>query len=230
MFLPNNTIPRRGFLGKIAAGAAAAGAVALVSPLKAAAATLHDAPPASPDLAGFEPWLAKITGKHKQVFDAPAHRDGLPLAWTRVFLSTNNDLGTPDAELSAVIIFRHDGIPAAMEDRLWAKYNFGDLFKVTDGATKAPSVRNPWYNPKPGELPFPDMDIASMQKRGVLMGVCDMALTFYSMGVGKKMNVDPADVKKDWISGLLPGFQLVPSGVLAVNRAQEHGCTYCFAG
>ena len=69
-----------------------------------------------------------------------------------------------------------------------------------------------------------------MQKRGVLMGVCDMALTFYSMGVGKKMNVDPADVKKDWISGLLPGFQLVPSGVLAVNRAQEHGCTYCFAG
>lgn len=229
MFLPNNTIPRRGFLGKIAAGAAAAGLVTLASPLKAAAASIHEAPP-SPDLAGFEGWLGRINGKHKQVFDSPAHRGGLPFAWTRVFLSTNNDLGTPDAELSAVLILRHDSIPMALEDRLWDKYKFGAEFKVTDGATKADALRNQWYNPKPGELPFPDMDIASLQKRGVLMGVCDMALTFYSMQFGKKMGMDAAEIKKDWVAGILPGIQLVPSGVLAVNRAQEHGCTYCFAG
>ena len=31
--------------------------------------------------------------------------------------------------------------------------------------------------------------------------------------------------------GLIPGFTLVPSGVLAVSRAQEKGkCTYCYAG
>ena len=31
--------------------------------------------------------------------------------------------------------------------------------------------------------------------------------------------------------GLLPGFTLVPSGVLAVHRAQEKAkCTYCYAG
>jgi len=29
---------------------------------------------------------------------------------------------------------------------------------------------------------------------------------------------------------LFPGIQVVPSGVMAVGRAQEHGCTYCFAG
>jgi intracellular sulfur oxidation DsrE/DsrF family protein len=44
------------------------------------------------------------------------------------------------------------------------------------------------------------------------------------------MKMDAADVKKDWVSGILPGIQIVPSGVLAVNRAQEHGCTYCYAG
>ena len=44
------------------------------------------------------------------------------------------------------------------------------------------------------------------------------------------LNISPAEVKKDWVAGVLPGIQLVPSGVLAVNRAQEHGCTYCFAG
>ena len=37
---------------------------------------------------------------------------------------------------------------------------------------------------------------------------------------------------KRWVmaKNLLPGMAIVPSGVLAVNRAQEHGCTYCYAG
>jgi len=29
---------------------------------------------------------------------------------------------------------------------------------------------------------------------------------------------------------VLPGVQVVPSGVLAINGAQARGCTYCFAG
>jgi len=37
-------------------------------------------------------------------------------------------------------------------------------------------------------------------------------------------------VKADWVAGLMPGVQVVPSGVLAVSRAQEKGCNYCFAG
>ena len=43
-------------------------------------------------------------------------------------------------------------------------------------------------------------------------------------------NADPAAVKKEWVAGVLPGIQVVPSGVWAVGRAQEHGCAYCFAG
>ncbi len=42
--------------------------------------------------------------------------------------------------------------------------------------------------------------------------------------------MDPEQVKKDWLSGILPGIVLLPSGVWAVNRAQEAGFTYCFAG
>jgi len=40
----------------------------------------------------------------------------------------------------------------------------------------------------------------------------------------------PEAVKKDWVAGLLPGVQVVPSGVLGVAHAQELGCVYCFAG
>jgi hypothetical protein len=28
----------------------------------------------------------------------------------------------------------------------------------------------------------------------------------------------------------LPGIKIVPAGIWALNRAQEKGCSYCFAG
>jgi intracellular sulfur oxidation DsrE/DsrF family protein len=67
-------------------------------------------------------------------------------------------------------------------------------------------------------------------KSGVLVGACDVALTVYSSGVAKKMGLAPEAVKKEWVAGLFPGIQVVPSGVLGVARAQELGCAYCFAG
>ncbi|MCA1837356.1 MAG: hypothetical protein LC674_00785, partial [Actinobacteria bacterium] len=59
---------------------------------------------------------------------------------------------------------------------------------------------------------------------------CDIALTIYSSGAAQKMGLAPDVVKKEWIAGLFPGVQVVPSGVLGVGRSQELGCAYCFAG
>lgn len=221
-------VHRRGFLGSLAASAAAVGITNLVSPLHLNAEP-KAVPPGS-DASDFEAWLGKIKGKHKQVFDAPGANNGMPLAWSRVYLMTNKQLGAADDDVTAVLVIRHDAIPLAMENRLWDKYKFGETFKITDGATKAPAVRNPFYQTKEGELPLPGMAIEDLQHSGVLMGVCDMALTFYSKRVGETMKLDGAEVKKDWVAGLIPGIQIVPSGVLAINRAQEHGCTYCYAG
>ena len=51
-----------------------------------------------------------------------------------------------------------------------------------------------------------------------------------SNAVATQMNLDPKEVYEDWVSGILPGVQPVPSGVWALGRAQEHGCGYIFAG
>ena len=225
-----DNIPRRGFLGKITAGAAAVGLAKLASPL-----VLNAQEKKAMSKAGdpaFDAWLGKIKGKHKQVFDSPMPDGGMPpLAWTRVFLMTNESTGVASSDVTAVLILRHESIPLAMTHSLWDKYKFGEAFKINDGATKAPAVRNPFFQPKEGELPLPGIDIESLLKSGVLIGVCDMAMTFYSKFVfAPKMNMDGDVIKKEWVAGLIPGIQVVPSGVLAVNRAQEHGCTYCFAG
>ena len=63
-----------------------------------------------------------------------------------------------------------------------------------------------------------------------MFAACDMAMTVYSAVAAMGINGDPATIKKEWVAGVLPGIQVVPSGVWAVGRAQEHGCAYCFAG
>jgi len=57
-----------------------------------------------------------------------------------------------------------------------------------------------------------------------------MAITVYSAAIAEAMKLDPEVVKKDWLSGILPGVQVMPAGIWAINRAQEKGCSYVFTG
>jgi hypothetical protein len=223
-----NPSNRRSFLGKLATGAAAIGATTLIDPLRFVAEAASVATPA--DEKSLQAWFGKLKGKHKQVFDCMMPDGGIPLAWARVFLMTNKAVGVADNNCSAVVILRHESIPLAMEDRLWDKYKFGEFFKVNDMMSKAPLTQNVFWKPKAGTLPLPGMGVNELLDDGVLIGVCDMALTVYSQIMSGQMKTNAEETKKDWVSGILPGIQIVPSGVLAINRAQEHGCTYCWAG
>jgi intracellular sulfur oxidation DsrE/DsrF family protein len=226
MFSLKDTIHRRGFLGSLAA-TTALGVAALSSPMELLA---QKGKPEASNNKEFDAWLKKIKGKHRQVFDATAENGGMPFAWSRVYLMTNAMVGASASDVSAVVILRHEAIPLAMDHPLWEKYKFGEFFKITDKATKDPAVRNPYYHPKPGELMLDSFAIDELQKDGVLFGACNMAMKVYSGIFAKNMNMEADAVMKDWVAGLLPGMTVVPSGVLAVNRTQEHGCTYCYAG
>ena len=222
---------RRHFFGTVAAGATAISAASLTS-FAAGAETLsgqlYDADDA-------DAWFNQLSGKHKMVFDATQPHDVLPFAWPKVFLLTNGKTAPTDPEKSVIVVLRHNAIPYAMEDALWAKYKFGELFKVTDEVSKTPSVRNPFWKPKAGDFKVPGIGnvaigINELQESGVLFCACDVAMTVFSAVAAENLKKDPADVKKEWVAGLLPAVQKVPSGVWAVGRAQEHGCAYCFAG
>ena len=64
----------------------------------------------------------------------------------------------------------------------------------------------------------------------MIICACNIALTVVSSMAAPKAGVTADVAKKEWTANLLPGVVLVPSGVYAVNRAQETGCTYCYAG
>lgn len=214
----NSPTPRRGFLGRIAAFAAG---MTLVAPSGLTAETSKLDSSASPAL---DAWFGRIKGKHRMVFDASAPNNGMAAVWPRVYLNTM--AATYPGETTAVIIFRHEGLPLALGDAIWSKYHLGEMFKVNDGAAAA--TRNPYATIT--NIPLPGLGVAELLKSGVLVGACDVALSVFSGGAAQKMGMDPAAVKAEWIAGLLPGVQVVPSGVLGVAHAQELGCAYCFAG
>ena len=229
----NNRKDRRTFLGQLTAGAATLGIAGLLTPLQQLRAGTSGDSPAS--MIEPEEWFKKIKGRHRIVFDVTKPNELMPFAWPRVFLLTNQATGTAAADCSVVVILRHDGIPYAFKNEVWAKYNLGEVFKAHDPATKKPSVRNPFWQPAKGEYKIPgfgavEIGINELQDSGVMFCVCDAAMTVYSAVVAEGMKMDAAEVKKEWVAGLLPGIEVMPSGVWAVGRAQEHGCAYCYAG
>ncbi|HMI77843.1 MAG TPA: hypothetical protein VK484_03575 [Ferruginibacter sp.] len=230
--------PRRKFLGTIATGAAALGLATFGSSSLAKAGTLASSENDLGNLSEADDWFDKINGKHRVVYDVTQPKEGkeliMPFAWAKVFLLTNAATGTPEKESSVVTVWRHTAIPFAMEDRLWAKYKFGEMFGIKDDQTGAPAVRNRFWKPNPGySIPGAGavpIGINELQDSGAMFCVCNMAITVYSAAAAEKMKMSHEDVKKDWLAGILPNVQVVPSGVWALGRAQERKCGYIFAG
>ena len=177
-------------------------------------------------------WVDNLKGRYRQYYDATTVNAGFALAYAMNWLDTmKSAYATPDKDLNAVIGFRHFSIPIAYTDAIWAKYKLGEFAQVNDPATKAPATRNIFFNSKPGDVMFPGMAVEKLQPRGVTFVVCNVAHTVVSEILGKNIGVSAEAAKAEWEKGLIPGFTLVPSGVLAVHRAQEKGkCTYCYAG
>ncbi len=222
-----NVQPRRKFLQSLTLGAAALGTGGLTAPINASAGNIRSAFGNDP-----EDWMKKITGKHRIVYDVTEPHHQFPFAWPRVFLLTNEATGTPQSDCSVVVVLRHNAIPFAMDDHLWEKYKFGEMFHVTDVNTDKTAEKNPFWKPAPGTYKFPgfgpvSIGIDELQESGVQFVVCDAAMTVYSAAAAGN-DGDAATVKKEWVGGVFPGIHIVPSGVWAVGRAQEKGCAYCF--
>jgi intracellular sulfur oxidation DsrE/DsrF family protein len=212
--------PRRGFLGSMAVGAATL-VLGRLSTADAEVGTL--APPVS------DAWLARLTGKYKQVFDCTTANDGFGVVFGLTFIDTTKSaLKAADKDVNAALVYRHFAMPLMLNDSIWAKYKIGELIGVKDPKTNAPATRNIFRDNVPLH---PGLTYEqAMTKNGVIMVACNMALTVLSGMAAPKVNVTPEQAKTEWTAGVLPGVSLAPSGVYAVNRAQQAGCTYAFGG
>lgn len=239
------TPQRRGFLRDVVTGGAALGLAAMASSFKFIS---PDQKKNAVNALNFDKdaadiWFDKVKGSHRVVYDATRPNEVLPFAWPKVFLMTNAATGTPESDCGVVVVLRHDAIGYAFNDNMWAKYNFGEVFKANEvgagfqaaDAKTATKTRNPFYMTKPGDFMVPGIGsipigITELQASGVMFCVCNAAMTVFSAALAGQMSLKSEDVMAEWKANLIPGVQVVPSGVWALGRAQEHGCAYIFAG
>jgi hypothetical protein len=208
----SDTPPRRSFFGRIA-GIAALGFSGLATTAARAQTEASD---------GLN-WPGTLKGRHRQVFDVYDINDGFPLGFANNFL-------TPNESATAVLIFRHKGLPYALNSAMWEKYKIGESFKINDPETKVPAVKNPWFQPKAGVLQNAEMAIDRLLAKGTVIGACGVALRGQSRRLASNAGVSPEEALKEWTANLIPGATVIPSGTWGVNRAQEAGCTYCAGG
>jgi hypothetical protein len=209
--------PRRSLLGRLA-GTMTIGLAALTT-TRARAET--DA--ARSDGAD---WPGKLNGRHRQLVDAYEVNAGFPLAFAYSFLLVDP---APGSALSLVVL-RHAAFPIALNSAMWEKYKIGESFKIVDPETKAPAVKNPFLQPKPGVLPIDDMAVDRLLAKGTVFGACNIAFVVLSKMLAGKAGVSADEAAKEWAANVVPGITIIRSGTWGVNRAQEAGCTYCAGG
>lgn len=221
--MKEQTTHRRGFITTLLGGAAAFGLSAVISPLKVQAENTSLASGANE----AENWFAQMEGKkHKMVFDVTKHNNGGALNWALTLMDSYNELGVPDNDLSIVLVLRYAGTPLALADPLWEKYEFGKLIELKDSETKENSLRNIFSKCQKDD----DNCFEKFQKRGGLICVCSKAIEHRAEKIADNLKLDKETVKKEFLANVLPGIQLMPSGIWAVNRAQELGCKFSFGG
>lgn len=174
-------------------------------------------------------WADRIKGTHKAAFDCTEPESGYGVWRARAWARQNMQvLKAPPADISTVIVLRHNAIVLAMQQTFWDKYGIGAAKKVTHPLTQEPTSANPvLLNEKTG-IPA-EMATAALPAQiasGAIVLACNLALQDCIDMIEQKDKVAAGEARKRAISYLVPGVILQPSGVFAVVRAQEAGALY----
>ena len=222
----SSTKDRRQFLGQLAGGAAALAGFSFAPPIFA-----EEMPAAQPTGDWDDSWTAKLEGKKwKTVFDSPQINSALALHQADAIIAGYRDVvGLDPKDLGLVVVIRHRAIPMAFNDTIWEKYDAGTTFKLNDPTTGEPAKRNPFLNvtkdDKKGLVGY-DQSLKRLYDQGVIFLGCNNAAMGWAYMLAKKSGEKPEDVRALLKANLIPGMTLLPTGIFAVVRAGNVGCSY----
>ena len=199
--MANSRTRRRSFLTQLGAGMTVAGAGLTLGATAA---------PAQAATAGFsaarhpeDAWMDSVPGSHRLVIDTT----------------------TPHGRLMVTIL--------AGLDAIWAKY--GKLLPPFAAMDDPKTNQRPAFNllNTPGyglTLPNFGTTIDDLTKRGVHVAVCQRATSFFAGMFAKASGSTDSAVYAELTGNMVDNSHLAAAGIVAVNRAQEHGYTLASAG
>jgi hypothetical protein len=204
-------VTRRNFLSNVAIGATGAVALSALLSDEAAAGGVASSAAAEWDLT----WIDRLTAKHRVVFDAPEINEGTIFTNATVFMMSFAEVyKATDAEMQAVLVMRHNGVPLAFNDAVWEKYGIAKDLGLTTTAKGNPYTR----------------ELANLKGRGAILLACNLAASRRAREIARRMNLDADTVRADIYANLVPGVIMQHSGVFATVRAQQSGCAFLKSG
>ena len=216
---------RRSFLSRLGTGFAAFGA-ALGAGTASARAQGSSSGGWQPLRHSEDEWFDKIPGKHRTFLDAVSARgvgEALHFA-SNIFTTSKSGYGLENNEIAIVVCLRHAATAFAFNDAIWGKY--GASMPATDPKTDAASTRNP-YNSAESRR---DETFDALIKLGVHFAVCDKSTQGLAGSLARKTGGKADAVYKEMLANTIGSSHMVPSGIVAVGHAQEHGYAYAFCG
>jgi len=230
MSTDTSIVARRSFLTHLGAGVTVAG-TALVSGTSLANAQSASGS-FSPARHAQDDWMDTLPGKHRLVFDSTTPAGiGAAIGYANNFLIASKDYGLNDQDGAVIIVARHFSTPFAYNDAMWAKYGKAMPPPATldDPRTKQRATVNMY-----GVASYTDganlgTTLDTVLKKGVHFAVCQMATRFFAGMLAQAVGGTADSVYAELTSNLVGNAHMVSAGILAVNRAQEHGFTLATA-
>lgn len=217
--------------GALLAGIGAApAAIAGTRPAGGAGAAAGGAARYQPAFEPQDAWLDDPAKRHRLVFDttsAAAAQSALFFA-DNFYTANKSGYGIEPAAIGVVIVVRHMSTPFGFNDSIWKKYGAiaAEQIKLEGAQAIAATKGNPLLSADASDKDA--VTIATLAAKGARFAVCGMATHGMAMGIAKKTGAKAEDVEKDLRANLVPGGVIVPAGVLALNRAQEHGYAFSY--
>jgi hypothetical protein len=227
------TFTRKDFVSAAALGITGVALLSDDAPAAAAQAEksalhFHVLRPAEYDHAAFMKKLA-VQKHNKQVFFSVSPI--LIAGAASIYLHMQNSMNAYEfsyvqgpGSLATLGVLTGPSIVLSLNDAMWSKYAIGSALNL------APS--NVYYTasslttngaPDDPDTVYQDWSAQAVMHRGGTFVVCHNAMTAVAGLFAQKSGAQPQAVLAEFKHNMLPGFQLVPAGVAAVQLAAEHG-------
>jgi hypothetical protein len=176
-------------------------------------------------------WTERVTGKYKAVFDSPQLAFGAAvyraIAWCEQYKEV---YGATRAEMSPIVVLRHEGFYLAMNDAYWERFEIGKELKLRDGQNKKWAKVNP-LGPAAvaADASMARNSLHAFTEAGGIALVCGWSFGGAAQRFVRADKLEREAARARAREHLLPGMILQPNGIFAALRAQEAGCSYIMA-
>ena len=219
---------RRAFIG---AGALVAGAGLVAT---AACAQESGGSAWAPTPEKIDDWMDKPGTRHRFAFDTTsASAFGEALFFAKNFYVANKSgYGLDPEALGVIIVARHMSTPLGYSEAVWAKYGatLSKIAQLDGDNAELGKTRNPMFAAKEGDAGGMNAgaNISALADKGTRFAVCGMATTLFAGMLAKGAGMSASEMEDYLKANLVPGGVIVPAGIVAVNRAQEHGYAFSY--